>query len=193
MPLKLTIQPQCISQQYNTLDANNYTDPNLQLSVSTNKLDQMAKLLEATQQMMKYFKVNQQTPKHTISKEWYQNKYQNKSGTSPFDTCRHKPYQHRDYHKEEVNKITSDTGIPKNTSTKSDGTANNTDIDSLDSPVDSSLDSKWLSKEHEVIEVKLSNSKFAVNFPVKVNNNKTISLFDTGASISCMSKSCFDK
>ena len=63
----------------NTLDANNYTEPNLQLSVSTNKLDQMAELLEATKQMMKYFKKSlKQTPKHTITKECHQNKYQNK-------------------------------------------------------------------------------------------------------------------
>ena len=35
----------------NTHKANNYTEPNLQLSVSTNKPDQMAKLLEATTKM----------------------------------------------------------------------------------------------------------------------------------------------
>ena len=29
--------------------------------------------------------------------------------------------------------------------------------------------------------------------PAEVNNNQTVSLFDTGASISCMSKSCFNK
>ena len=31
------------------------------------------------------------------------------------------------------------------------------------------------------------------NIPVKGNNNHTVSLFDTGATIPCMSKSCFDK
>ena len=35
---------------------NHYTEPNLQLSVLTNKPDQMAELLEATKKMMKYFK-----------------------------------------------------------------------------------------------------------------------------------------
>ena len=34
--------------------------------------------------------------------------------------------------------------------------------------------------------------KYAANFPVTINNN-TISLFATGATISCMSKACFDK
>ena len=35
--------------------------------------------------------------------------------------------------------------------------------------------------------------KHAGNFPVTINNNITISLFDTGATIFCMSKACFDK
>ena len=35
--------------------------------------------------------------------------------------------------------------------------------------------------------------KYASNFSVTVKNNNTISLFDTGATISCMSKACFDK
>ena len=45
----------------------------------------------------------------------------------------------------------------------------------------------------QIIEVKLSNTKYAANFPVKINRNKTISLFFTGATISCMSEACFDK
>ena len=76
---------------------------------------------------------------------------------------------------------------------QSDDTPDNTDIDSSDSTADSSSGSKCLSKEHEVIEVKLSSSKYAANFPGKINNNNTVSLFDTGASIPCMSKSCFNK
>ena len=35
--------------------------------------------------------------------------------------------------------------------------------------------------------------KYATNFSVTINKNNTISLFDTGATISCMSKACFDK
>ena len=43
------------------------------------------------------------------------------------------------------------------------------------------------------MEVKLSNMEYAPNVPVTINKNNTISLFDTGATISCMSKPCFDK
>ena len=35
--------------------------------------------------------------------------------------------------------------------------------------------------------------KYAAIFPVTINKNNTISLFDTGATISCMPKACFDK
>ena len=35
--------------------------------------------------------------------------------------------------------------------------------------------------------------KYTANVPVTVNRNNTISLFDTGATISCMSKACFNK
>ena len=45
----------------------------------------------------------------------------------------------------------------------------------------------------KIIDVKLSNMKYAANFPVTINKSNTISLFDTGATISCMSKACFDK
>ena len=36
------------------------------------------------------------------------------------------------------------------------------------------------------------NTKYTTNFPVTIINSQTISLFDTGATISCMSKECFD-
>ena len=35
--------------------------------------------------------------------------------------------------------------------------------------------------------------KYTTNFHVTINKNITISLFDTEATISCMSKACFDK
>ena len=35
--------------------------------------------------------------------------------------------------------------------------------------------------------------KYSTKFPVIINKNNTIFLFDTEATISCMSKSCFDK
>ena len=40
----------------NEQEVNQYTKPNLQILVLTNKPDQMAELLEATNNMMKYFK-----------------------------------------------------------------------------------------------------------------------------------------
>ena len=83
--------------------------------------------------------------------------------------------------------------MTKHTLTKIDDIPDNTDRDSLDSTTDSSLDSEWLSKKHEVIILKLSNRKYAASFPVKVNNNQTFSLFDTGATVSCLLESCFDK
>ena len=35
--------------------------------------------------------------------------------------------------------------------------------------------------------------KYAINFPLTTNKNNNISLFDTGATIFCMAKPCFDK
>ena len=35
--------------------------------------------------------------------------------------------------------------------------------------------------------------KYAAHFTVTINKNNTISLFDTGATISVMSKTCLDK
>ena len=35
--------------------------------------------------------------------------------------------------------------------------------------------------------------KYSANFPVIINSNSTVSLFDTGATISCISEACFDK
>ena len=35
--------------------------------------------------------------------------------------------------------------------------------------------------------------KYAANFPITINKNNTISLFETGATISCMSKAHFNK
>ena len=35
--------------------------------------------------------------------------------------------------------------------------------------------------------------KYAAIFAVKITTNNNISLFDTGATLSCMPKACFDK
>ena len=96
-------------------------------------------------------------------------------------------------HKDKVNETTSDTHTPQITPTETNKTIHNTDVDSSDNNTKSSSDSKWLSREQNIIEVKLSDSKYAASFPVRVNNNQTISLFDTCATISYMPKACFDK
>ena len=59
----------------NTHETNSHTEPSLQLSVSTNKPDQMAKLLETTKKMTKYFKRPlKHIPMHTNTNDYYQNK-----------------------------------------------------------------------------------------------------------------------
>ena len=55
------------------------------------------------------------------------------------------------------------------------------------------FDLELLSWENEITEVKLSITKYTAHFLVTINNNKTVSLFDTGTTISCMTKACFDK
>ena len=80
---------------------------------------------------------------------------------------------------------------PNHITIETDNIQENTELDSTDNTMDSTSDSKWLYQEHEIIRVKLSNTKYAVNFSVTINNK--ISLFDTGAKISCVSKACFDK
>ena len=148
----------------------------------------MAELLEATKKMTKYFK---RALKHIPSHTKINDHYQHKTSISHSDKCKYKNH----YHKDEVNEITSETCILMHTPTKTDDTPNNTDIDSSNSTMDYTSDSKLLSRQHSIIEVKLSNCKYAANFPVKVNNknNQAVSLFDTGATICCMSKACFDK
>ena len=92
------------------------------------------------------------------------------------------------YHKDEVNEITPNTYTPNHIATETDNISDNTDVDGSDSTMDSASDYKWLSWEHKIIEVKLSDTKYAANFPVKINSNKTVSLFATCTTISCMSK-----
>ena len=45
----------------------------------------------------------------------------------------------------------------------------------------------------KLLNLKLRNAKYTTNFPVTINNNKTVSLFDMGATIYCMLKACFEK
>ena len=83
----------------------------------------------------------------------------------------------------QVNKIPEQTHASKNTKSEPKDINDSHDSDSLDNNLDSSSDSEWLSQTDEIIEVKLSNMKNATNFPVTINKNNTISLFDTGATI----------
>ena len=54
------------SDNVNGHKINHYTKPNIQLSVSTNKPDQMAELLEATRKIMKHFKGHLNIIHHTL-------------------------------------------------------------------------------------------------------------------------------
>ena len=94
---------------------------------------------------------------------------------------------------DQVNEVTGQTQMVKGTKSETEDTKDHHDSDSPISNFDSSSDSEWLSQTDEIIEVTISNMKQAVNFPVTINQNRTISLCDTGATISCMSKSCFDR
>ena len=96
---------------------------------------------------------------------------------------------------EEINEVTGQTQTLKNTKSETEETKDHHDSDSHNSSFDSSSDLKGLSQTDEIIEVTISNMIYVANFPVSINQNRTISLYDydTGATISCMSKSCFDK
>ena len=106
---------------------------------------------------------------------------------------------HADRHKckshntnDQVNEIIWQTHVSRNTKSEPEDIKDPHNSDSPDSNLDSSPDSEWLSWADKIIEVKISNMKYATNFPVTINKNDTI-LFDAGATISCMSKACFDK
>ena len=108
---------------------NQHSEPNLQLSVSTYKLDQMAR------KITKYFK---QSLKHNSSHSNNTSNYQsNKSKPHP---DKHKCKSH--YHKDDINEITTDTYTPNQIATQTDNTQENTDLDSFDSTTDSASDSK---------------------------------------------------
>ena len=90
------------------------------------------------------------------------------SNTSIPHSGKHKCKSH--YLKDDVNKIITNTHTPNNKATETDNIQEKTDLDSCDRTMDSASDSKWLSREHEIIKVKLSDTKYAANFPVTINN-----------------------
>ena len=145
----------------------------------------MDELLEATKKIMKYFK---RSLKHIPLHPNNTDHHPCNASTSHSDN--HKCNSH--YHKDKVIKITSDNYIPKHITTETDDIPDNTKVYTSNSNMDSALDSKWLFWEHQVIQVKLSDSKNVANFQVKIHNKQMVSLFDIGATISCMSIVCFD-
>ena len=134
---------------------NHYTKPTLQLSVLTNKPDQMVALLEATWKMIKYSKCHLNIHHHTlITLTIIKVKQAHLSQTNINATCH--------YHKEEVNKITSNIYTPYHIATETNNIPDNSNVDSSGSTMDSASDSEWLSQEHEIIKVKLRDTKYAV-------------------------------
>ena len=112
---------------------NNYTEPNLQLSVSTNKPHHMAKLLDATRKMTKYFI---KLVKH--NKPQCNENSNSTTGTNHHNNAhshKHKPCNDSD----EVNNITNSIHIPKTTLTEPEYINKHYDSDSSDSILDSSL------------------------------------------------------
>ena len=102
-------------------EINRCTEPNLKLSVLTNKQDQMCDMLEATKKMMKYFKRSlNHIPSHPNNTDHHQ------SSTNTSHSNKHKCNPH--YHKDEVNEITPVTYTP---------IPDNTNVDSSDGTMDS--------------------------------------------------------
>ena len=112
----------------NTHEANNYTESNLQLAVSTNKPDQMADLLEATRQMTQYFK---KSIKHIPSHTKHNNHCQQISSMHHADRHKHRTHCHKD----KVNDITSDTDNPQITPPETDKTIHDIVVDSSDNDI----------------------------------------------------------
>ena len=92
---------------------------------------------------------------------------------------------------DKVNEVINSKCTSNNTPSETKASEEHSDSDSSDSIPHSPLDLEWLSDK--IIKVKLNNEKYAANYPVTINKNNTISLCDTGATISCMPKACFEK
>ena len=135
-----------------------------------------------------------------VKKSYKHNKSHNTSNNNHYPSTNHKSTLHLDKHtckscntNNQVNKIIGQAHTSENTKSEPEYIKDPHDSDNPDSNLDSSSNSEWLSKADKIIEVKLSNMKYAANFPVTINKNNTISLFDIEAIISCMSKVCFNK
>ena len=118
----------------NRTKINNYTKPNLQLSVLTNKTDHIAKLLGATRKMTKYFK---RSVKHI--KPQCNDNSNTTTGTNYNNNAhshKHKPCNDND----EVNDITNSIHIPKTTLTEPENNNKRYDSESSDSILNSCSD-----------------------------------------------------
>ena len=149
----------------------------------------MAELFEATRKVAKYFK-----------RSYKHNKLHPSNNSSCHISANHYGTHHSGKHKckscnnnDEVSEVINSTPTSNSTPSEPKNSQEHHNLDSSDSMLNSSSYSEWLSQTDEIIEVKLSNTKYTTHFQVKINKNKTISLFDTDTTISCMSKACFDK
>ena len=93
---------------------------------------------------------------------------------------------------DQINEVIGQTHSLKGTKSETENTIDHHDPDSPNSSFSTSSDSELPSQTDDIIKVIISDMKYAANFHVTINHNRTISLFDTGATISCMSKLCFD-
>ena len=89
--------------------------------------------------------------------------------------------------------VSGQTHSHKGTKLEIENTVDHHDSNSSNSSFSTSSHSKCLSQTYEVTDIIISDMKYVANFPVTISHNRKISLFDTGATISCMSKSHFDK
>ena len=95
----------------------------------------MAELLEATKQMMKYFKkVTQTYTSHSNNTDHHQNN----ANTHHADKNRCNSH----YHKDQANEIASDTCISQHITTESDNIPDNNNTESSDTTIDSALHSE---------------------------------------------------
>ena len=75
---------------------------------------------------------------------------------------------------DQVNEVTGQTQKLKGTKSEIEDTKDHHNSNNPNSNFDSSSDSEWLSQMDEIIEVTISNMKYAANFSVTIDRNRTI-------------------
>ena len=167
---------QWLNPSYNSIPSrnqlNDHDDPNVQLSVSTSKPDYISELLEATKEITRYFKKSYKNSKsHHVNNN---NSYPNFTQISSLHPDKHVHKTHNP--NDQVNEITGQTWTVRGSNSEPEDTNNHHDSDRLANNFDSTSNSVWLSWANKIIEVTLSDMKYAVNFPVTINRNNTVSL-----------------